>query len=253
MRSALIWVLIGLFAVSCAAEELTIAAASDLNFAMQEIAKKYYDATGNTLKVSYGSSGNFFVQIQNGAPFDLFFSADVSYPQKLEAAKVAESGTLLKYAVGKIVLWIPNSSKLDLSKGIRVLADPAVKKIAIANPAHAPYGRAAEAALKKDGIYDQVKAKFVLGENISQTAQFVDTGNADVGILALSLALSPTMKSRGRYVEIPGDLYPAIEQGAVVIKSSSHKDAAKQFLQLLKRPEYQAIFKSYGFSASAKR
>ncbi len=253
MRSALIWLLLGVFAVSCAAEELTVAAAADLNFAMQEIAKKYHDATGNTLKASYGSSGNFFVQIQNGAPFDLFFSADVNYPQKLEAAGVAEPGTLLKYAVGKIVLWVPNGSKLDLSKGIHVLTDSAVKKIAIANPAHAPYGRAAEAALRKAGIYDQIKSKLVLGENISQTAQFVDTGNADVGMIALSLAMSPTMKSRGRYVEIPTALYPPIEQGAAVINTSSHKDAAKQFLQLLKRPEYQAIFKSYGFGAPTER
>ena len=170
----------------------------------------------------------------------------------MESEGVAEPGTLLKYAVGKIVLWVPNGSKLDLLKGLQVVLDPAVKKIAIANPAHAPYGRAAEAALKKDGIYDQVKAKFVLGENISQTAQFVDTGNADVGIIALSLAMSPTMKSRGRYVEVRRELYPPIEQGAAVIKTSSHKDAAKQFLQLLKRPEYQAIFKSYGFASAAK-
>jgi molybdate transport system substrate-binding protein len=252
MRSLLVWVFLGLFAVSCAAEELTVAAAADLNFAMQEIATKYHNATGNTLKVSYGSSGNFFVQIQNGAPFDVFFSADVSYPEKLESGGFADPGTLLKYAVGKIVLWVPNGSKLDLLKGLQVVLDPAVKKIAIANPAHAPYGRAAEAALKKAGIYDRVKAKLVLGENISQTAQFVDTGNADLGILALSLAMSPTMKSRGRYTEIPTELYPPIEQGAVVINPSSHHDAAKQFLQLLKRPEYQAIFKSYGFASAAK-
>lgn len=245
-------VLFLLLAASCAAEELTVAAASDLNFAMQEIAKKYHDETGNTLKISFGSSGNFFVQIQNGAPFDLFFSADVSYPQKLESAGVAEPGTLFKYAVGKIVLWVPNSSKLDLSKGMRVLADPRVKKIAIANPAHAPYGRAAEAALKKESLYEQLRSKLVLGENISQTAQFVDTGNADIGIIALSLAMSPTMKSRGRYAEIPAELYPAIEQGAIVIRSSSHKSAALQFLQLLKRPEYQAIFKSYGFAVAAE-
>ena len=239
--------------VSCAAEELTVAAASDLSFAMPEIAKKYEDATGNTLKISYGSSGNFFVQIQNGAPFDLFFSADVNYPKKLESSGLAEPGTLLKYAVGKIVLWVSNGSKLDISKRLQVLTDPAVKKIAIANPAHAPYGRAAEAALKKDGVYDQVKDKFVLGENISQTAQFVDTGNADIGIIALSLAMSPTLKPRGRYVEIPADLYPPIEQGAVVLRTSSRTQAAKQFLQLLKKPEYQAIFKSYGFALPVSR
>jgi molybdate transport system substrate-binding protein len=239
-----------LMAAACGAEELTVAAAADLNFAMREIAKTYRDATGNTLRVSFGSSGNFFVQIQNGAPFDVFFSADAEYPRKLEAAGAAEPGTLVKYAVGKIVLWAPNGSKLDLAKGLEVLLDPAVKKIAMANPAHAPYGGAAEAALKKAGLYERVKEKLVLGENISQAAQFADTGNADVGIIALSLAMAPTMKSRGRYVEVPGELYPAIEQAAMVIKSSARKQTAKEFLEMLKRPEYQAIFRSYGFGVA---
>src|SRR4051812_46533236 len=130
-------ILFCVLAASSFAEELNIAAAADLNFAMQEIAKQYQHDTGNSLKVSYGSSGNFFVQIKNGAPFDLFFSADIDFPRKLEAAGQGQPGTLYKYATGKIVLWVPNGSKLDLSKGLNVLLDPAVKKLALANPKHA--------------------------------------------------------------------------------------------------------------------
>jgi molybdate transport system substrate-binding protein len=248
----LIFIAILLFALSASAEELAVAAASDLNFALKDVAAQYQRDTGNTLRVSFGSSGNFFVQLQNGAPFDMFFSADVGYPQKLEQAGLAESGTLYRYAVGKIVLWIPNSSQLDLGKGIEVLLDPSISKIAIANPAHAPYGRAAEEALRKAGLYDRIKDKIVLGENISQTAQFVQTGNADVGIIAQSLAVAPTMKAEGRFVEVPGQLYTPIEQAAIVLKSSTRKAVAEHFLDYLKRPAIREIMKKYGFSIPGK-
>src|SRR4051794_37369550 len=200
-------------------EELSVAAASDLTSAFQEIAKAYQKDTGNTLQLSFGSSGNFFVQIQNGAPFDVYFSADIEFPRKLETAGLAEPGTLWKYATGRIVLWVRDGSKLDLSQGLNVLRDPSIKKIAIANPKHAPYGRAAEAALRSAGIYDSVAEKLVFGENISQAAQFVESGNADVGILALSLAMAPAMSPRGRYFAIDTRLHPPIEQGAVVLSS----------------------------------
>ncbi len=240
---------VGLFAPqpAPAAGEITVAAAADLTFAFKDLAAKFQGETGDTAKLSFGSSGNFFSQIQNGAPYDLFFSADISYAKKLEAAGLTEPGTLYEYAVGKIVLWVPNGSKLDVSKGLQVLADPAVHKIAIANPDHAPYGRAAVAAMKHDGIYDQVKGKIVLGENISQTAQFVQSGNAEIGIVALSLALAPTMKDKGTYFEIPAQDYPAIEQAAVVLKSSKNKDLAKKFLAFLKQPSAVEIMTRYGF------
>jgi molybdate transport system substrate-binding protein len=236
-----------MLASSLAAEELSVAAAADLNFALRDIAAAYQQKTGNTIKVSYGSSGNFFTQIKNGAPFDIFFSADIDFPHQLEAASLVEPGTLYRYATGNIILWVPNQSKLNLTRGLQVLLDPAVKKIAIANPKHAPYGRAAEAALKKSGVYDKVAPKLVLGENISQTSQFVETGNADIGILALSLASAPTMKSRGRFVEIPDDLYPALQQAAVILKSSSHKKTAADFLQFVKSSTAQEILGRYGF------
>ncbi|MGA7872895.1 MAG: molybdate ABC transporter substrate-binding protein [Candidatus Binatus sp.] len=230
------------------AAEIKVAAASDLTFVFNDVAARFHDQTGNTVKLAYGSSGNFFAQIQNGAPFDLFFSADLSYPEKLEAAGLAEPGTIYEYASGKLVMWAPNSSKLDLSRGLAALLDPGVRKIAIANPQHAPYGIAAVAALRHAAIYDQIKSKLVLGENISQTAQFVQSGNADAGLLALSLALAPAMKNSGRYVEIPAADYPPVIQAGVILKSSHHKELANRFLKFLKQPETAALMERYGFS-----
>jgi molybdate transport system substrate-binding protein len=178
----------------------------------------------------------------------LFFSADVSFPQKLEAAGLTVPGSIYEYAKGEIVIWVPNASKLDLSKGLEVLLDPGIRKIAIANPVHAPYGAAAVAAMKQAGVYDQVKGKLVQGENISQAAQFVHSGNADVGIVALSLALSPAMKSDGRYVVVPPKDYPPLIQAAVILKSSREKELAKQFMESIKQPETKALMEQYGFS-----
>ena len=233
---------------SAEAGEIKVAAAADLTFAFEDVGAQFVKQTGDTLKLSYGSSGNFFAQIQNGAPFDLFFSADIGYPQKLEAAGLAEPGTIYEYTSGKLVIWVPNASKLDLSRGLATLLDPGIRKIAIANPQHAPYGVAAVAAMRHDAIYDKVKDKLVLGENISQTAQFVESGNADVGLLALSLAVAPAMKDKGRYVEIPAADYPPIIQAAVILKSSHNKDLANQFLKFLKQPETMALMEQYGFS-----
>ena len=230
------------------ATEIKIAAASDLTFAFKDVASRFQKQTGNSIKLTYGSSGNFFAQIQNGAPFDLFFSADVGYPEKLEAAGLAEPGTIYQYASGKIVMWVPNASKLDLSRGLATLLDPGIRKIAIANPQHAPYGIAAVAAMRHAAVYDKIKSKLVLGENISQTAQFVQSGNADAGILALSLALAPAMKSAGRYVEIPAADYPPLVQAGVILKSSRNKELATQFLKFLKEPGTVALMERYGFS-----
>ena len=236
--------------IVCAAQEITVAAASDLQFALQEVKARFEKNTGTRVNVVFGSSGNFFTQIQNGAPFDLFFSADIEYPQKLEAAGLTEPGTLYEYAVGKLVLWAPKDSQLDLSSGLQVLVDPRVKKIAIANPEHAPYGRAAVAALRHEGIYDKVADRLVLGENISQTASFVVSGSADIGIVALSLALAPTLKEKGKYAEVPADEYPAIRQAAVVLKSSPQKNVAERFVAYLKTPAIVDLLKSYGFSVA---
>jgi molybdate transport system substrate-binding protein len=230
---------------------IRIAAAADVKFAMQDLAALYEKQTGAKVDVTYGSSGNFFSQMQNGAPFDLFFSADIEYPRKLQAAGIAEPGTLYEYAVGRIVIWTPGDAKMDVAReGWKALLDPSVQKIAIANPEHAPYGRAAVAALQKAGIYKRVKAKLVYGENISQAAQFVQSGNAQAGIIALSLAVSPSM-SGGKRWEIPADMHPAIEQAAIVLANAPNKDGAQAFLQFIKSDAARDTLEKYGFTLPA--
>jgi molybdate transport system substrate-binding protein len=230
--------------------EIRVAAAADLKFAMTGMAAEFEKQTGTSVLVTYGSSGNFFSQIQNGAPFDLFFSADIDYPRKLEAGGLAEPGTLYEYATGRLVIWTPVHSKLDVARlGWQVLLDASVQKISIANPNHAPYGRAAVAALEKAGVYESVKAKLVFGENISQAAQFVQSGNAQAGIIALSLAVSPAMKD-GKQWEIPADMHPAIVQGAMVLKNAKDKEAARAFLNYVKSEKGRATMARYGFGFS---
>ncbi len=227
--------------------EIRIAAAADLKFAMEELSENFEKHTGTKVTVTYGSSGNFFSQMQNGAPFDLFFSADIEYPRRLEAAGFAEPGTLYEYAVGRIVIWTPSDAKVDVTRQEwKTLLDTGVEKIAIANPEHAPYGRAAVAALQKAGVYELVKNKLVYGENISQAAQFVQSGNAQAGIIALSLAISPAMRDGKRW-EIPAQMHPALEQGAIVLKGAVNKDAAQAFLEFVKSTTGRAILAKYGF------
>jgi molybdate transport system substrate-binding protein len=231
--------------------EIRVAAAADLQFAMRDLAGQFEQRTGTKVDVSYGSSGNFFSQLQNGAPFDVFFSADIEYPRKLESAGIAEPGTLYEYAVGRIAIWMPGNTGMDLARqGWKALLNAGVQKIAIANPEHAPYGRAAVAAMQKAGIYDQVKAKLVYGENISQAAQFVQSGNAQAGIVAMSLAVSPGMKA-GKCWEIPADMHPPIEQDAIILKNAKNKDEARAFLQFVKSEAGRALFAKYGFTLPA--
>jgi len=235
-------------AIGAQAQEIRVAAAADLNFALNELAGKYEKLTGTKVSVTYGSSGNFFAQLQNGAPFDLFFSADIDYPQKLEAAGLAEPGTLYKYALGRIVVWTRADANLNVAKqGWNLLLHAGVQKIAIANPDHAPYGRAAVAALQKAGIYEQVKSKLVYGENISQAAQFVQSGSAQVGIVALSLAVSPGMRDGKRW-EIPADMHPAIEQAAIILRNAKNKSQARAFLQFIKSADGRATLEKFGFT-----
>jgi molybdate transport system substrate-binding protein len=231
---------------------VTVAAAADLIYAMNEITSTFEKSSGCTVRVSTGSSGNFLSQIENGAPLDVFFSADIEYPKKLEAEGLTVPGSTYLYAVGKIVLWIRNDSRLDVSKGLAILRDPSMQKLAIANPQHAPYGRAAEEALRKAGVYDEVKGRLVLGENISQAAQFVESGNADAGILALSLALSPALKEKGRFWRIPENLYAPIQQGVVLVRASPNPQGARAFLDYIKSPATSALLERYGFALPGK-
>jgi molybdate transport system substrate-binding protein len=228
---------------------INVAAAADLSSALQEVAAKFEKRTGVSVKVSFGASGALTQQIQNGAPFDVFFSADMDYPRQLIASNDADASTLYRYAVGTLVLWAPTSSPLDPEhQGIKVLSDPSVKKIAIANPQHAPYGRAAVAALKHFGIYEQVQDRLVMGENISQAAQFVESGNAQVGFIALAHAVPLAMRGEGKFWKVPAEAFPALDQGVVVVSHSQHKHEAAAFVDYIKTKDAGDVLRRYGFT-----
>ncbi len=223
-----------------------MAAAADLTSPLKEITRAFEKANGAKVDLIFGSSGNLYAQIDNGAPFDVFLSADADYPHRLIAKAVAEK-LEVGYASGKIVLWVRFDSPFAKNLSLGALQSPQLKRVAIANPRHAPYGRAAMAALEKIGLKKAVEPKLVLGENIAQTAQFVLSGNADGGVIALALALSPSMKERGSYIEFPSDSYPPLKQVGVVISNSKNKDLAHRFLMYMLAPESQSILKRYGF------
>lgn len=225
---------------------ISVAAASDLNFAIKDIIRDFEQNTRHEVRLTLGSSGNFYAQIMNGAPFEVFLSADTSYPRQLQAAGRVD-GEIFVYGVGRVVLWASNRSGIDVEKlGFKAFAHPSVKKVAIANPAHAPYGQAAVAAMRHAQVYDSIQNKLVFGENISQTAQFVQSGAADIGVIALSLALSEPMRKSGRYWIVPPDTYPRMEQGAVLLKGAS--PAARAFFEWLRSDAARKTFERYGFS-----
>jgi molybdate transport system substrate-binding protein len=229
----------------CVAATLRVAAAADLKFCMDEIVNEFrkLDADAD-IEVIYGSSGNFKTQIQQGAPFDLYFSADIAFPRELVKEGLAASD-VQPYALGRIVLWSPtlDASRMNLGD----LGDPAIRKIAIANPRHAPYGMRAEEALRAAGIWRQVEHRLVYGENIAQTAQFVESGNAQIGIIALSLALSPELAARGGYALIPDDLHEPLEQGFIITARASGNALAKAFATHMGSRTTRAIMIRYGF------
>ena len=225
---------------------ITIAAASDLRYAMDSLVKVFHKEHPEIrVNLIYGSSGKFYSQIVNGAPFDLLFSADMDYPQKLQQQSLTASAIHL-YAIGRIVLW---SKKIDVStKGMNALKEASVNKIAIANPVHAPYGKRAEESLKYYMLYDQVKSKLVLGENISQTAQYATSGAADLGIIALSLALNPQIRSQGKYYLIPEKSHQKLEQAYVVLKRAGKNPAASLFSRFISSSSAKLILTKYGFT-----
>ncbi len=229
---------------------ISIAAASDLKFAFGEIASEFKKLHPEIqVETTFGSSGNFFAQLSNKAPFDIFFSADIGYPRKLIEQGDGLEETLFSYAVGHLGIWVRNDSTLDLDKnGIDVLSDPAVKKIAIANPRFAPYGRAAEAALKYFEIYESIQDRLVLGENIAQTAQFVESGAADVGMIAASLATVSPLRDKGRFWQLPTSSYPTLVQGGVILSWAKDREACDQLRLFVTSEAGQAILQKYGFA-----
>jgi molybdate transport system substrate-binding protein len=251
--AALVFALTTIDGAAQAPRTLTIAAASDLQAALPELVARFEREAGAKVTVSFGSSGNFFAQIQNGAPYDVYFSADIDYPQRLVAGGRADAASLYPYATGRLVLWTRKDSGIDVSTGLRGLTNARITRIAIANPKYAPYGRAAEAALRHEKVYDAVRSKLVLGENISQTAQLVDSGNASVGIIALSLAVGPALRARGIYSEIPAAAHPPLDQAAVIISASTQKPLAREFLAYLKRDDISQHLHRFGFTTQATR
>jgi molybdate transport system substrate-binding protein len=228
-----------------AEEKITIAAAADLQFALDEIVVLFKSShPAVQIETIYGSSGNFSTQIRQGAPYDLYYSADIAYPRALKAEGFAAS-EVQPYAVGRIVLWSPSrdAGKMTLAD----LTDPAIRKIAIANPKHAPYGKRAEEALKAAGVWEKVESKLVYGENIVQTAQFVQTGNAQVGIIALSLALGPELSKQGSYALIPDKLHQPLEQGFIITKHAADNLQAQAFARFMAGKEARTIMTRYGF------
>ncbi|MDR3368891.1 molybdate ABC transporter substrate-binding protein [Rhodoferax sp.] len=233
------------FAASAHAEKITVAAAADLKFAMDEIVTTFKKSNpGDEVDVVYGSSGTFNTQIQQGAPYDLFFSADIGFARELVKSGLAASD-VKPYAVGRIVLW---SASQDATKmTLASLTDPKITRVAIANPKHAPYGKRAEEALRASGLWEKVEPKLVYGENIAQTAQFVQTGNAQVGIIALSLAVNPQLANKGGYWLIPDNLHAPLEQGFVITKRAAGNALAKQFADYMGTKPARAVMTKYGF------
>jgi molybdate transport system substrate-binding protein len=231
-----------------AKEKILIAAASDLNPALSDICRVFEKENPNTkIDISYGSSGNFFAQIKHGAPYDIFFSADSFYPERLEEEGYAIKGKRQLYGVGRIVLWIPKKSILNVQEGLSIILDPEVKKLAIANPKHAPYGRAAEEALRYYNLWDKVQGKLIFGENVSQAAQFIQTGNADAGIIALSLALSRNMIHTGDYWIVPDKSHNELAQTNIVLQRGKNRPVVKTFLEFVQGEKGRKILSDYGF------
>ncbi len=232
---------------------LHIAAAADLEPVLPPILEQFQQATGIRAEATYQASAALTTQIQNGAPFDLFLSADLSYPKRLidaglaDAAGTADSSTPITYAKGTLVLWTRKDSQLP-PPSLDLLRSPLLKRLAVANPDRAPYGRAAVAALTSLKFYDQLKPRIVTAENISQTAQFVDSGNADAGLISLTSALTPRLASSGAYFVIPRDLYPPIEQGAVIVSKTSQRAAVHKLLDFLLSPPVQAQLAKSGLT-----
>ena len=253
-RFAAITLVIVAAATNATAGEVVVAAASDLSFPIREIIAQFEKQTGHNVKLTLGSSGAFQAQIINGAPFDVYISADVDYVRDLDKRGLLEPNTFYTYATGHLVVWAPRNSPLNVEKlGMDALLQPSAKRIAIANPATAPYGRAAVAALRHYNLYERLTSRLVFGESVAQTGQFISSGAADIGIIARSLALSDPMRTAGRYWEIPQDAYPKLNQGMAILtqaRKANHLEAARAFHNWFRNETSRAILKKYGLSVA---
>lgn len=235
-------------AAAAARRTLSVAAAANLEPVLPEL-KAGFEAEhpGVEVRPTIGASGSFFAQIRNGAPFDVLLSADVEYPRKLVEAGLGRKEDEAVYAAGRLVVWVPAGSTLDLGRrGLAALADPAVRKLAIANPALAPYGRAAEAALRTAGVLAAVKDRLVLGENVSQTAQFAQSGAADAALVPLSLTRAAALRA-GKVFPVPEGSYPAQLQSALALAGAKDPALARAFVRFVAGPEGRAILSRFGY------
>ncbi len=227
------------------ADEVQVAVASNFSKPLEAIAEKFKAASGHELKISAGATGKLYAQIENGAPFEVFISADSKTPKKLVEAKMAEADTQFTYAFGKLVLWSSTEGYVD-DKG-EVLRKSDFKHLAIANPKTAPYGEAGMAVMEKLGLTAAITPKLVTGENITQTYDFVSTGNAELGFVALSQVQKDGKLKGGSAWIVPADMYQPMAQDAVLLSSAKDSAAAKALLEFLKGEEAQAIISSYGY------
>ena len=229
-----------------------VAAAADLKWALEDLKQAFARTRPDLqIRVTFGSSGQFYAQLTQRAPFDLFLSADLDYARRLADQGLGRPGSLFKYGVGRLVLWVPAGSPLNLALGLAALNDPAVKHVAMANPTHAPYGRAAQAALDHAGLRAGLQSRLVLGENVGQAAQFVQTGAAEAGLLALSLAMAPEMRKRGQYWTVPQGFHPPLVQGGLVLGWAQDPEAAQAFKSFLLSPQGVGILRRFGFEPAS--
>lgn len=248
MKKLLVILFATLLSLPASAAPLLVAAASDLAYCIDDLAAAFRKEVPDAeLKISTGASGNFFAQIRHGAPFHVFLSADMMYPTQLAKAGAADGATLRPYAIGRIVLWTTDP-RFDVSQGLAVLRDPRATRIAIGNPDTAPYGRAAKAVLERDKLWEAVQPRLVIGENIAQAAQFVQTGNAQLGIVSLATVRAPKMAGVGRYHLISDAGVAPIEQGAIVTRAGAGQPLAARFVRFLASPSARAILERNGFS-----
>jgi molybdate transport system substrate-binding protein len=250
VRTLVIAVLAGVTAVGQTRPDeavVRVAAASDLKFALDDIAQRLARTRpALAVRPTYGSSGVVHAQLRQQAPYDVFLSADIEYPRDLVSRGIGAERDLFTYAVGRLVAWIPESSPLAIERdGLRALA--AARRVAIANPRHAPYGRAAEAALRHAGVWDVVSGRLALGENVAQAAQFVQSGAADAGLIAKSVAVVPAMQRAGRSWDVPEGFHPPLVQGGLILPWARSRDAAARLRDYLLSAEGRQVLASYGF------
>lgn len=261
MPRFLILVLAGALAASASAagqaggdtrRAVRVAAAADLKFALDEaIARLARRQPALRVEPTYGSSGSMHAQLRQQAPYDVYLSADVDYPRDLVSRGVGSARDLFTYAAGRLVIWVPAGSTLPVERdGLRAL--DRAGRIAIANPRHAPYGRAAEAALRRAGIWDRVSRRLVLGENVAQAAQFVQSGAADAAIIAKSLVAAPALRGSGRVWDVPGSMHPPLVQGGLILPWAASRGAAEQLRDFLLSNEGRALLQAHGFGLPPK-